>query len=470
MYVRAATGSTFRAWLFSGGLTTGLVSLVVGGLFLGGAWFLATGFARDNALRLAHQEILAMRKSATPVPVSNSSTSEQINMNALGASPARLRVVVDGAGTQHPMVPELQVWIEQRLAKARDLSLLKEQSWWLDQSGTEQQFLLQADWLLLASPIGEEHIAFVAFNLSSEKAFSNRILLLAAVFVPVIILASLLAGWFSFRRFERNLNQINHFLNDVADTRDLQRRLEVSVSPEFASLSRQINEMMARLGLAIAAVEKTTTSLAHDLRTPLAKASLMLRDLAEEEDNQNMVQVSGEIEKLAQTFETLTGIARLQLDGGARRERVRLGPLVQSSLDLFAASFEDGQIEVVSNLCENANTQTDPQLSQRVLINVLDNAAKYTGPGGKVEITLEQKGTQCQLRIVNTPAISVTKEERERLGEKFFRAEAASKSGASGYGLGLSYVRAAMQNLSGSAQWEMDDTRFQVILLWPANT
>ena len=229
---------------------------------------------------------------------------------------------------------------------------------------------------------------------------------------------------------------------------------QAAVAIERVTLAEDIDQ--ARLGAERERLRSAMlTSVSHDLRTPLASiigALSSLRSFGERYDaaarEDLLATAQGEAERLDRFVGNLLDMTRL--DAGAivpKREAVEVGDLVSTALRRAAPLVADHEVAstVASGLPALA---LDFVLAEQVLFNLLDNAAKYSPPGGRLSIEARQAGARVEI-VVRDEGPGLADADLERIFEKFYRAESGDRRRA-GTGLGLAIARGFVEAMGGT--------------------
>lgn len=274
---------------------------------------------------------------------------------------------------------------------------------------------------------------------------SFRLLLLFAA--PLLVILASGAGYWISRRALAPVDQITQAAQRIS-LENLQHRLHVpQTHDELQRLSQTLNEMLARLEASVSRMQQFTADASHELRAPIS----LIRATAEiagrrtrtaEEYRQALGEIQEEAERTSQVVESLMLLARA--DSGSElleRHDADLGEIVRAaaepgeklartrgvtfSLDVPATPFP---------------VHADPQALRRALLCLMDNAAKYTPPGGWIKV---QTGSRngCALVSVADNGIGIAAADLPYIFERFWRADKARSRDQSGAGLGLSIAR-----------------------------
>jgi len=191
-------------------------------------------------------------------------------------------------------------------------------------------------------------------------------------------------------------------------------------------------------------VREVSNAIAHDLRTPITRARTRLEDAATHAQGEDSLRAAIErattdLDGVVSVFQALLRIA--EIEAGARRSAFAtfdLAPLLTDIADLYTAAAEDSGLSL--ELSANAPLMMfgDRELVQQAVANLLDNAIKFSPPGGRIGLS---GGLDVMICVrVSDAGPGMPDAERARATERFFRGEMARHT--PGSGLGLSLVQA----------------------------
>jgi heavy metal sensor kinase len=227
----------------------------------------------------------------------------------------------------------------------------------------------------------------------------------------------------------------------------LDKRLPVvETGDEIASLSKTLNQMICRLDESFQSINRFTADASHELRTPLTIIRGELETLLLDKSLSNNVRETiyslvEETEHLSKIVECLLSLSRLDA-GSAQMERVRLNlaDLVSSTTDQMAPLADEKHVTLTSRAHGLVEVEGDRVRLKQVVVNLLDNAIKYTPEGGRVTVGVNVSDRRAQLEISDTgPGIS--DRDLPHVFERFFRADRIRLGTIEGIGLGLSIVQ-----------------------------
>jgi len=203
-------------------------------------------------------------------------------------------------------------------------------------------------------------------------------------------------------------------------------------------------------------------NVTHEIKTPLTAILGYVETLQEGaiEDRETakkfLSTIARHAERLNRLVEDLLTISNIEL--GEMRfcfENVSLSGIVESAMNIIQVKARGKKIEIVSEIPEELpQIRADRDRLSQVLINVLDNAVKFTPEGGRVTLAaLTATANEVVVRITDT-GIGVPKDEVSRLGERFYRVDKTRSRELGGTGLGLSIVKHLMTAHKGRIEIE----------------
>jgi heavy metal sensor kinase len=227
---------------------------------------------------------------------------------------------------------------------------------------------------------------------------------------------------------------------------DLSERVErTRTRDELDRLAETMNDMLARLEQAFAQSRRFAADAAHELRTPLAAlrgtTEVALRgDRSPQEYRKVLASSLEEVERLIRLSEDLLLLSRSLAGPEPAQERVDLEPLLLEGLDAGARLGQAAGVSVRIESAAPAVVRGDATALRRALLNLVENAVKYTPRGGKVELSLTAEEGTASLTVSDT-GMGVDPADAERIFEPFVRLDAARSRDTGGAGLGLAIAR-----------------------------
>jgi len=189
-------------------------------------------------------------------------------------------------------------------------------------------------------------------------------------------------------------------------------------------------------------------NIAHDLRTPLTRVRIRLERGREHASTLEEFRAVADqaIAGLDQLLTTITALLRItEIEHSRRRERfgeVQLAPLICEVGDLYGPIAEDKGVTLWAEAPDGATVQGDRDLLFEAVVNLVDNAVKFTPEGGRVELVLLCKEGETVIRVIDTGP-GIPEIEREAVTKRFYRSDKSRNT--KGLGLGLSMVAAIIK-------------------------
>lgn len=271
---------------------------------------------------------------------------------------------------------------------------------------------------------------------------------LVSLFVGLIVVL-VLAIWGGFMVIKWALAPVKKITSTAEEItlHHLDKRLPfVGTGDEIASLSKTLNQMISRLDESFQSVSRFTADASHELRTPLTiirgelETSLLDESLSKNV-RETIYSLIEETDNLSKIVQCLLSLSRLD-SGGAQMECVRLnlGDLVSTITDQMVPLAEEKHVMLTSQTHGLVEVEGDPARLKQVVVNLLDNAIKYTPEGGRVTVGVNVSDQQAQMEISDTGP-GITPDDLPHVFERFFRADQVRLGSVEGAGLGLSIVQ-----------------------------
>jgi heavy metal sensor kinase len=264
--------------------------------------------------------------------------------------------------------------------------------------------------------------------------------------LPLVALISIGGGYVLIRRALTPVDRIAATAERIT-SHNLGERLPIArTGDELERLAVALNLMIARLEEAFQHSRRFMADASHELRTPLTVLRGELESLVQEKNlpadlTERLGSALEEVERLVNIVEGLFAISRLDA-GEAQAEWVKfdLARLATATADQMSLLGEDKQIKVTCATGDHVWVEGDRARMKQVVVNLLDNAIKYTAPGGAVGLTVSSRDGKAWLEISDN-GIGIAPEDLPRVFERFYRVDEARSRELGGAGLGLSIVK-----------------------------
>ena len=279
-----------------------------------------------------------------------------------------------------------------------------------------------------------------------ELKATQRLITRALLWGVAITLAlALLGGIVMSRGMLRRIELINQTSRNIM-AGDLSQRIPIRGSgDELDQLAGNLNSMIDEIERLMDGIRHVSDNIAHDLRTPLTRLRNRLEqlqiDLEEGSPHQQQTEQGiVDADQLLATFAALLRIARIEAGGHTTKFKpVDLAALADDAAELYEALAEEKRLRFSTQIDASASLDGDRDLLFQAITNLLDNAIKYTPEGGQVLLELKRFENTADIVVSDTGA-GIAEEERDKVGQRFYRLE--SSRNTPGSGLGLSLVKA----------------------------
>ena len=278
------------------------------------------------------------------------------------------------------------------------------------------------------------------------------------VLVPLGGVLSAVGGWLLARRALRPVDRMSQSALRIS-AEDLSRRLERrGTQDEIDRLADTLNAMLARLEAAFGEMQRFTADAAHELRTPLTALrggiEIALRaERSPDEYRRVLASSIEEVDHLIRLAEDLLLLSRSTVGLTAARQPVDLEALCLEALELGVRLAKGKGVTVSMGATAPAVVQGDSGALRRALLNLVDNAVKYTPAGGSVVISLGRTQESVAL-VVEDTGIGIDPADTTRIFEPFVRLDAGRNRDTGGSGLGLAIARSIVVAHGGTLEVE----------------
>lgn len=282
---------------------------------------------------------------------------------------------------------------------------------------------------------------FVARDLGDGATFAGSVSRAVALGGAGFVFLALVGGYFSARQAARRAGDLTATTQAVM-AGNLRTRAPVRrAGDEFDQLALDLNAMLDRLERLVAAARTTGDSVAHDLRSPLARLRGRLEAALDGPEEPAPLKAAlergvSDVDAVIGTFDAVLRLSRLESGQGGRLAPVDVSELVAELGELYEPAFEDKGLSFACETAPGLTLDADRSLLAQAVTNLLDNALKYTPAGG---VTLRARATRAgavEVSVTDTGP-GVPEADRERVKERFVRLDEARTEQGSGLGLAL---------------------------------
>ena len=286
----------------------------------------------------------------------------------------------------------------------------------------------------------------------------HAIAIASATLIPVVIVLTSFGGWMIARRALAPIDAIDSSLRSIEAT-DLSRRVDLHPADrELSGLVRTLNGLLARLEQAFKDLREFTADASHQLQTPLTvmkstnemarrsqtpATGAILDDLDEEVND--MSTVVSELQALSLADADAQGTMALDVD---------LSAVCGDAAEILEALGEAKGIAIENTIAPDIHVPGDSQKLKQMILNVGDNAIKYTPAGGRVTLALRSERAHAVIEISDT-GIGIPAAELGHVFDRFYRVKSAGVR-TTGTGLGLAIAKRIVEVHDG--QISVDST------------
>jgi heavy metal sensor kinase len=298
----------------------------------------------------------------------------------------------------------------------------------------------------------------VARPMDNILAAQHALLQTLLVVGPLTLLLSAGGGLFLARRALRPIDRMVQTVREIEET-DLAGRIDVRSDDELGRLGRTLNDMLDRLQRAFTRQRQFTADASHELRTPLsvieAEATLALRRERRPEDYRDaLATIAEEVTGMDRLIDQLLSLARAD-EGGGRLvvEPVDLAALAVDVTGEMRLIGEERGVAVRSATDRSLIVRGDSGQLRRLVVNLVENAVRYTDAGGAVDVSVRLVDNKAVLTVGDT-GIGISPDHISHIFERFYRVAPARSRSDGGAGLGLALCKAIVDAHGGSIEIE----------------
>ena len=287
------------------------------------------------------------------------------------------------------------------------------------------------------------YVLQVGGSLKHVDEILTRLRFILFLTLPTALLVALMGGWFLAHHALRPVDAMAQIAREIT-AGDLSRRVLIHQGEdELAQLAATFNTMLGRLEESIQRIRQFSADASHELRTPLTilkgEAELALsEDYTNEEYKALIMSSLEEINRISRIVEDLFLLSKADLGKDQLEMKpVQLASLMKEILSQVALLAADKEIEIFLDRNEETLISGDMDRLRELLLNVIENAIRYTPAKGRINISLTREGARAFIQVSDT-GIGIAEEALPKIFDRFYRAENARAMHPRGSGLGLS--------------------------------
>ncbi len=257
-----------------------------------------------------------------------------------------------------------------------------------------------------------------------------------------VIVTILISGLFA-DILSQPLEKLIKIVREVSKE-NLNQKVVVDSNDEIGELADSVNQMVSKLYDVDGMRKEFVSNVSHELRTPITSLKIISDTLIANKPTEMaiyedfMVDINSELDRLNSIIDALLLMSKLdKADAVLDYQLVSLNHLVLKCVQMLRPIALKGQVELVSVLNENIELYCDDIKIRQCLINIINNAIKYTMAGGNVKIILSSDKKYAIIQVVDT-GIGIPTKALPHIFERFYRVDSARSRNTGGSGLGLS--------------------------------
>jgi two-component system OmpR family sensor kinase len=324
-----------------------------------------------------------------------------------------------------------------------------------------------AGWRIIAVPLtNAAGSVVIALPTGMNNGLIGRYRVIGLSFSALLLIFSGLAVWFTITRALRPLKEVERTAAAVAAGDISKRLLTQEGDTEIARVNRSLNTMLSSIETAMSARGKTLDQMqrfiadaSHELRTPLvsvrgyAELYRMGALNSKKKLDDAMTRIESEAVRMTGLVESLLALARLE-------ETVKLEKSQVNLADLCADAAKDatvaGKVKIRVTRLDGSDLGSDAVFAmvdlnamKQVLINLLSNASRFTPAKAPIEVALGVEGKRVIVEV-RDHGEGIPAQLRDKVFERFYRADNSRNRETGGNGLGLAIVRALVEGHDGT--------------------
>lgn len=323
------------------------------------------------------------------------------------------------------------------------LDLRREEGFWIHEADSEQIVIRT---VRTVSP-GGELVIEVGGSTTPVKESVRHLLIALGFAAPVLVIIAAGGAYFLIGRALKPVVTLAESAETIT-INNLPERLPVArTGDELETLSMALNRMINRIHSAVETNRQFIADASHELRTPLA---ILQADMESATADQAAPPAAREragshleeIERLSKVVQSLLALARYDCGEAAMDFAViDISRVAANTAEQMALLAEDKRIALKCETDSAVFAKADPARIKQVVVNLLDNAIKYTRPEGKVRIVTRMDGDKPTLEVIDN-GIGIPAESIPLVFDRFYRVDKGRSRDLGGAGLGLSIVKA----------------------------
>jgi len=302
--------------------------------------------------------------------------------------------------------------------------------------------------------MGPDYILQVGKSLEGDVQFLKLLRRIFSVLVGPLVLFSAFVGWLMARRALGGVEKVTETALEISKGAFEKRVVVRGWGHEIERLGTVFNIMLDRIHTLIKSLREVTDNIAHDMKTPITRIRTMAEShLAGDPSGNGLVDLAADT---VEECDTLLQMINIMLDiseteAGVielKKTEINMTEVIQKAIELFRLSAAEKGVHVVSEVPESAVVSGDLHSLQRMIVNLLENAVKYTQSGGTVTVSINSREKDHMVITVKDTGIGISDEDLPHIFERLYRCDTSRSE--PGFGLGLSLAMAIARAHGGN--------------------
>ncbi len=311
--------------------------------------------------------------------------------------------------------------------------------------------------LRMAAVRTSEYLIIVAYPLAELSDLLDNLFSIFVLLGPVSIILSLAGGWFLANKSLKPVDEITTTARRITAENLDEKIPSHGTDDELGRLVSTFNEMITRLRDSFAQVKQFSMDASHELRTPLTimrgEIEMVLRgDRTPKEYRQVLGSTHEEILRMVSIIENLLTLSKAERGSiDLHMEKLQLDQIVLELFEDSAILAARKNIKVDLRHMDEISISGDKIRLRQLMLNLLDNAIKFTPENGRVSLALMRVNGEAQI-IIEDSGIGIPDEDLPRIFDRFYRVEKGRSREMGGSGLGLAIAQWVVQAHGGSIE------------------
>jgi heavy metal sensor kinase len=310
---------------------------------------------------------------------------------------------------------------------------------------------------IILFPVRGPNIVQVGISMEDTELALRRLMIIMIIAGGLLMLSASLGGNFIIRTALKPVKSVVKTAKDISAD-DLSLRIESGRrQDEIGELVETFNDMISRLEESVKKIKQFSGDVSHELRTPLTiirgEIEVLLRkERNKEEYKKTLESTLEEAAYLERIIDDLLFLSRIEaLERKEFSNSVKLDEILLNVVESQGLAAKKKGVGLDINLVEPVEIKGGEILLERMIANIVDNAIRYTHPGGRVEVALEKKNGSITLLVQDT-GTGIPEESLRLIFDRFYVVDKSRSKETGGLGLGLSIVKRVADSHGGTIE------------------